>query len=94
MNNFDYIKKFLHDNSITERHPLSLPRPLKCYFEFESEDSTFHSFINAKYLYIKCDTPFVANEKYDEVSIDLLSENDTYKIACIFRMLNEKLAKK
>lgn len=73
LNSIEDLKKALIDNGHTERTPLKIVEKMTLYYSLnQPEIGVIIGRIEAKYLYIKGDTPFVANSKFDEVAVDCI----------------------
>ena len=73
LNSIEDLKKALIDNGHTERSPLKIVQKMTLFYSLNQQEiGVIQGRIEAKYLYIKGDTPFVANSKFDEVAVDCI----------------------
>ena len=69
------LLKTKHHNSI-----FTLSKPLTCNYTIELDGIVYQAVTKVKYVFVKDNIPFVADEKWDEVAMDCLNKNQVERI--------------
>lgn len=71
------LKEQLRKGRYTESTPIKIHPRQTYHIEFDIQETGLKSVkIAAEYLYLKSNIPFVASKSRDEVSVELLKENE------------------
>ena len=84
MKEMTLIRKFLKTKYHNSTYTLSTP--LICNYTLELDGTTYQLATKVKYVFLRENIPFAADEKWDEIALNCLNKNHLERIVSI---LNE-----